>query len=776
MIGRMLKRDLLRNRMISFILFIFLMLSSVLIASAAGILVDLFGSMDRLFKNSNAPHFVQIHAGEIDQRAIDTFVFRNKLVKKQQTVEMITIHGSNVFINDRKHAENNSVMDMSFVKQNRSFDFLLDLENQVIDVSRGEVGVPIYYMKEKDLKIGDKIWIINDHFKMEFKIKAFVRDVQMNPSIVSSKRFVIHDADWNLLKSNLGESEYLIEFQLHDLEKVNEFQDMYQASNLPQKGTAITYSLFKTLNALSDGVVAVVIIFISLLLIVIALLCIRFTMITTMEEEYREIGVMKAIGIRSKDIQKLYLTKYFVLAVVASICGYILSLFIGELFTDNIALYMGAAEKTLVHYVVPLIGTTLVFIIVVFFCQFVLRKFRRISVVEAIRKGNLAGNVRNRRTFILYKSRLLHVNIFLGIKDVFSRMKIYSVLCFVFIISSFLMIVPVNFLNTMQSPDFVTYMGAGKSDIRIDLQQSSDVKERFNKMISYIQRDSDVEKHTALITSTFKVLNRDGAFQNMNVEIGDFTAFPLEYLKGGAPRYENEIALSYLNAKEMKKTIGDDLVLIVNGEKKELTICGIYQDVTNGGKTAKALLPYDVDQILWHVVNLDMKSDVDMERKIEEYKNVFYPAKVTDMDEYLSQTLGTTIEQLKFITVLAIGIAIVVSVLITSMFFKMLLAKDSSHIATLRSLGFSYKDIQVQYMTRSIFVLLIGIIVGTCMASTLGQGVISGLGSLMGASHIEFVVDPFVSYFICPLLFMIAVTVTTFINSTLIKNIRDLKQ
>ncbi len=338
------------------------------------------------------------------------------------------------------------------------------------------------------------------------------------------------------------------------------------------------------------------------------------------------------------------------------------------------------------------------------------------------------------------------------------------------------MIVPVNFLNTMQSPDFVTYMGAGKSDIRIDLQQSSDVKERFNKMISYIQRDSDVEKHTALITSTFKVLNRDGAFQNMNVEIGDFTAFPLEYLKGGAPRYENEIALSYLNAKEMKKTIGDDLVLIVNGEKKELTICGIYQDVTNGGKTAKALLPYDVDQILWHVVNLDMKSDVDMERKIEEYKNVFYPAKVTDMDEYLSQTLGTTIEQLKFITVLAIGIAIVVSVLITSMFFKMLLAKDSSHIATLRSLGFSYKDIQVQYMTRSIFVLLIGIIVGTCMASTLGQGVISGLGSLMGASHIEFVVDPFVSYFICPLLFMIAVTVTTFINSTLIKNIRDLKQ
>lgn len=35
----------------------------------------------------------------------------------------------------------------------------------------------------------------------------------------------------------------------------------------------------------------------------IAMLCIRFTIITSMEEDYREIGVMKAIGIHNKDIQ-----------------------------------------------------------------------------------------------------------------------------------------------------------------------------------------------------------------------------------------------------------------------------------------------------------------------------------------------------------------------------------------------------------------------------------------------------------------------------------------
>ncbi|MEI2357325.1 ABC transporter permease [Mesobacillus zeae] len=775
MIGRMLKKDLLRNRIITLTLSAFIMLSSLLIASAVGIMVDLFVSMDKLFQKSNAPHFVQMHSGEIDQRLIDKFSFDNELVKEQQTVEMINIDGSNIFLNESQRAENESVMDISFVKQNPSFDFLLNLENQVIKVSQGEIGVPIYYMQQNDLNIGDKIWVANGNFKKEFMIKAFVRDVQMNPSIVSSKRFVINDQDWNIVKANIGESEYLIEFLLTDLDKITEFESMYQSADLPQKGPKITYSLFKTLNALSEGIVALVIVLISLLLIAIAILCIRFTMMTTMEEDYREIGVMKGIGIQSKDIQKLYLTKYIVIAAVASIGGFVLSIFVGHIFTANIALYMGTAEKTVLHYFVPLIGTMVVFIAVLFYCQLVLRKFRRITAIEALRAGSSLDNRQSWRVFKLQKSKFPNVNVFLGIKDVFERFKVYGLVCFVFILSTFIIIVPVNFLNTVESPGFITYMGAGKSDIRIDLQQSMDVGQRFTDMQYYIENDSTVEKYSALVTSTIKILNSEGTYENINVEIGDFTVFPLEYLKGSAPKHKNDIALSYMKANELEKNVGDVLVLIVNGQKQELTICGIYQDISNGGKTAKALLPYDSKNILWYVVNLDVKTGVDVNEKIEEYKKVFYPAKVTDMDEYLSQTLGTTINQLKVVTVSSIVIAISIAVLITGMFFTMLIAKDAIQITIMKSLGFSNRDIQVQYITRSLLVLLIGIVFGTFIAGTLGQELVSLLGSFMGASNIKFVVNSLVSYILCPLLLIIAVTITTLINSMEIKKRGDFK-
>ena len=104
----------------------------------------------------------------------------------------------------------------------------------MVDVRKGEIGVPIYYMQKYNLRMGDKIWVIKDNNELEFTISAFVRDVQMNPSIVSSKRFVISNKDFERIK-NFGESEYLIEFQLTDENKINEFENLYKSSNLPQK-------------------------------------------------------------------------------------------------------------------------------------------------------------------------------------------------------------------------------------------------------------------------------------------------------------------------------------------------------------------------------------------------------------------------------------------------------------------------------------------------------------------------------------------------------------
>ena len=165
-----------------------------------------------------------------------------------------------------------------------------------------------------------------------------------------SKRFIVSAGNLQELKQSIGELEYLIEFRLTDPGLTSEFTQATKMPDFSNAGPVVTYGLFQVLNAMTDGVIAAVIILVSLVLILIAMLCIRFTMLATIEEDYREISVMKAIGIAEKDIKRLYLMKYVFMAGFASVLDHIASLGVNRLFVSNIMLYMGKAPATLLHF------------------------------------------------------------------------------------------------------------------------------------------------------------------------------------------------------------------------------------------------------------------------------------------------------------------------------------------------------------------------------------------------------------------------------------------
>ncbi len=574
-----------------------------------------------------------------------------------------------------------------------------------------------------------------------------------------------------MLKQRTGETEYLIEFRLVDPNKTNEFIQTYQNAALPNSGPLVTYSLFQLLNALTDGVVAAVIIMVSIILIVIAVCCIRFTMLATIEEDYREISVMKAIGVSGRDIRTLYLSKYVVIAGLACIVGYLSSIYVNRLFTSNIMLYMGSAPATWLNEALSLFAVITIFAIVLGCCILVLRRFNQISAIEGLRSGSLGDTDVSTMKLSLSNSRWSRsVPVFLALQDVIQRKRLYRLLLLVFTVSSLIIIVPVNFLNTLRAPSFISYMGVGQSDIRIDLRYSEDVEQRYAELLEHVRTDSDVLRYSPLVTTQFNVRNNEGGYDQISVETGDFSIFPLSYLSGLAPKTDNEIALSDANSRELDKKVGDSIVLMVEDREKTMVVSGIYQDVTNGGKTAKALLPYDKNRVLWYVVSLDLKDASQITDKIAAYEQAFSPAKVTDLQGYLHQTLGGTIDQLKRITIAVLVVAVLVSILITSLFLRMLVAKDHGDIAILRSLGFALSNIRLKYVMITLIVLGIGVLAGTILANTAGPLLISAIMSSFGASHMEFVINPLQAYILCPLMLASAITIAALLS---IQSIRE---
>jgi putative ABC transport system permease protein len=762
---KIVKNDFSRKKIITVTVFVFITLAVILGTSATNIIGNLIQSMSKLQKRAVPADIAQMHSGEFHQAEIDKFTQEQREnIAIQETMVLLGFDGRSIHFGKNKTMAG-TVQDISFVVQNKKFDYILDLNNEKLDVKEGEVAVPIYFMEEYDLKIGDMIAVKSEGYGKEFVISDYARDYEMNSPLTSSKRFVINQSDYDeMLKNQAGELEYLIEFKLNKKGDSQAVQTAYIEAGLPANGPTVVGKLFLLFNIMSDAAVAMVIILISILLIIIATLCIRLTFLATIDEDLREIGVMKAMGISKKDIKKVYLNKYRVMSVVAGLIGYLLSFVVVNLFNGNMRLYISADLSGNLKYVLSLIVPLFVYFMIVMYCMKVLKRIDKISAVEALRSDIMEHGKNRKYNFPLLKNKFFSTNIYMGLRDVWKRFKLYRLLIFIFALCTFIVILPLNMYNTMNSPSFSTYMGIGKSDMRIDLRRTDRITEDFKKLQEELKNDSDIEKYGAFITCSYQVKNGSGSWDYINIETGDFSAFPLNYLEGRAPEGGGEISLSYANASKdgLNRKVGDVVIVKVDGKEKTMKVSGIYQDITNGGKTAKAdtSLGLNEDAAQWYIVNIDVASGVDIRKKIDYYQNTYDSAQVNDINEYTQQTLGNIINQMSIIVIGSIAIAAVIAVLITALFLKMLLAKDISQIAIMRSVGLTSKNIKHQYMAGTLVVLILGILLGVLASDYLGEFLISMAMSSMGAARIQFVDVAWQTWLLCPLALIVVVGFT----------------
>jgi len=710
MLYRMIRNDLRRSRLSSLATLLFVAASAILVSLAGALAVELSGAVASLMEKAATPHLLQMHSGPVDLPRLEAFAAARPEVERFQVLEFLNVDGSRFELGGRSLA--GSVQDNGLSVQGGDFDFLLDLEGEPIRAKPGELYVPLCYLKDGSAKAGEGARVLG----REFRIAGFVRDSQMNSALSSSKRFLVHESDFAALRDS-GKLESLIEFRLRDPADLGGLEAAYVAAGLEANGPRVGHPLFKAINAISDGLMVAVLLLVGGLVTVVALLCIRFALLAKIEEDYREIGAMKAIGLRVSDIRRAYLAKYAVLSGAGAALGYALSFAFRGPLLANLRLFMGSGGDTRLAPLVGLAGAALVLLAVLAYVRGLLGRFRRISAAEALRFGAArelprAGGLRLASGGPL--GSLLGANAFLGVKDVLSRKRLYGTMLAVLVVSAFIAIVPRNLHATVASPGFCAYLGIGRCDLRADIQAVEGIPERA-------------------------------------AELGDHGVFPVAYAKGRAPKAEDEIALSAMSAEGLGKGIGDSLELSDGSSTRELAVTGVYSDVTNGGKTAKAAFDGGSAPVMWSVVGARLARPALAGAKAEAYAERFPFAKVSSIEEYVAQTFGPTIRSVGAASIVALAVAVALAGLIAVLFVRMLVARDRPAIAAMRALGLRGSDIAKQYFARSALVAAAGIILGAVLANTLGEALAGALISSFGAASFEFAADPVASYVLIPL-------------------------
>ena len=241
-------------------------------------------------------------------------------------------------------------------------------------------------------------------------------------------------------------------------------------------------------------IVAALLLIVSVFLIIISFVVLKYTIGFTLSEEFREIGVMKAIGMKNSNIRVLYLTKYFFIAIAGALVGFILSIPFSEFMLGSVSesIYISSENSVFI----ALLCSVAVIGIILFFCWTSTKKIKKFSPIDAVRNGQTGERFRKKSLMHLNKSKL-KTSAFLATNDMVSAPKQYSIITIVFSILLMLIMILANTANTLNSDKLLFLLGCTKSDAYVTLVDATmkatgvdtDSQQSLQNTIEQIKKD-----------------------------------------------------------------------------------------------------------------------------------------------------------------------------------------------------------------------------------------------------------------------------------------------
>lgn len=704
MLKKLIWNDVRHNKLMSAATVFLMAISAALLVLTALLCTNLLGTIDGLMDKAAVPDFMQMHAGDVDEAALARFARSRPEVRSWQICRFLNLDNSRIVLGG--HNMIDSTQDNGLSVQSGRFDFLLGMDGDLPAVLPGQVYVPVCYRAQYGLTAGDRMEIGSQ----ALIVAGFLRDAQMNSMMASSKRFLVSGEDYEMLAGQ-GQEEYLIEFLLEDGADLNAFQSAYTAQGLPANGPAITRPLIRMVNALSEGTMIFVIFLVSIMVLLISLLCIHFILSLQMERDRREVGMLKALGIGRREIRRIYFAKYLLFSACGVLLGLAAAAAVRQPLVRQLQELYGAADNGVQAGIAALLAALLTEGIILLSVRRTLKKTDQLSALDALFPAQRKGRARTQYLLI----------------------GVVTAAC------AFFMLVPENLYNTLSSPSFVTYMGIGSGEIRIDVRQRPDIGRASAQIAAALERDAQVEKYAVLQTGSYPAVLPDGSIVNLTTEMGDHLVFPVSYAAGAPPAGDNEIALSSLNAEELGLSVGGTLHLLVDGAENVYHVCGVYADITNGGKTAKITGGAHHVPVIWSVLYVSLEDSADRGQWMERYRAM--GADVTDVADYVRDTYAQTLAQIGLASRAAAGIAVLVIAVVLSLFLRLIVERDRYAVSLHKALGFTGGELERSYFGRGLLPAALGVAAGLALGNLLGEALCGMILRSFGADGFRFVID-----------------------------------
>ena len=758
-----LKKDLKRKRTMAVIIFLFTVLAACFVASGINNAVTVMNGTDYFFEKAGVSNFVFVDAG--DGKALREEMKKLSCVKGIRQDRVIMAQTSNIW-KDEKNEKSEMLLIQSVYRDGLRY---FDQDNErITSVKKGEIYLPRKMIDSFEVKYGDTVHLKQNGITKDLVLAGTLKDAVMGAPMMGGSRVLISKEDEKdfVKASDLSVPQGSIFYiQTTDADAVTE-----SCSEVPSIIQCLPGSTLR-LAYIMSMIVAMSVLAISVCLILVAFVVLKYVITFSINEEFREIGVMKAIGITNRKIRSLFVVKYACIALAGSVLGFFASIPFGNLQIEAISKNMVLGNDGGIWLNIG--GAVFVALLMVSLAYFSTAKVKKYTPLDAIRSGETGERYGKKTKMKLSGSRLGNAH-FLAWNDVLSYPKRYITIMISFVLCSVFTFGLVLMADTMRSDKLVESFGT-RGDVY--LLPESIREDNQNKIIEANAAGiaCETDPYDDSVHEIGKKLKENGMPGRVSIEL--FYSYKVEingkkknaffeknpyvkmtdykYEEGTAPKYADEIAITDKIRKEYGVDIGDKVVVEFTTGKKTCLITAVHTTMNQLGDcfllhTDAPTRPEDVDMTMMYQVSFDDNpSSAVIDQRVEKLKEIFDSDNIMNATDYVVDCMKSA-DTMDAVTMLLLVITLLVVVLVAILMERSFIADEEGSIAVLRAIGFSERAVIRWHVCRFMIVAVISEVVAVIFTLPVTHLWTDPIWSMMGQTKVEYNFKPLSMFVIYP--------------------------
>ena len=734
-----LKANIRRQKGSFFSIFILMMIVSMSLTAVLTISINSYKSDEEALKHAGFGDMLVMLDARVSDKSSELIqrVENNEKVEKVQVIPAVC--GNFKEINGESNSNTVMLTCYDTTKLNyRIFDkSATEYEKEPQTLQTGEMYLPVCYSDSFGCKVGEKITFQIDGKNVSYTIKGFFEDPFMGGSMMGIKTILISDADMEKIREKIstGTSQSFSEGMMLNIFQKNNGLSYLKFEQELNKDTGITgfaWMSLGTSQAMEYMMILVKIFSGSLLVFIILLLIITLIIMShsigsSIEMEYVNLGILKAVGLTQGKLKVILMLQYLLGAVAGAIVGMPMAVPVIKMVNQITTPVVGILTPNHLAFM-PCIGALLG--IMGFLALFIWLKMRKIKEITPVRA--ICGGKEN----IYFSSRVempvrkRGMSFWLALRQLTSNGKQY--------ISAGVITGLLVFFLIM-----VGHMDAWMGEDGEEFARIFDATDYDMWVYCYNQ---EIQNEVEETIASYSKIEKQYQIQNVQLllEGCQIMCFVCEepeeigsVLEGRTCRYDNEILITRFVADNLKLEIGDTVTVAMNDKKAEYLVSGIYQcanDLGNNFAMSKAGYERIGKQSMGSAYCLE---DADKAAAICEKLNETYGADLSVSADRGFGGMDIVAAAVKSVSVLVYVLALIFVIVVISLVCGKIFAKERQDYGIYKALGFTSGNLRMQFALRFVLVALLGSLLGVGLTLLLMNKCFAVMLFYVGISQIE---------------------------------------